>query len=86
MLDYWNYYGRSIITDRTIRNNRPDIIILDSTIKEAYLRDAAILKSQPSHHHHREAPEVNKFGRRACKNMANEIGPYNASSTVHKVK
>ena len=39
------YYGRSTITDGTIYNNRPDIIVLYKTVKEAYLRDAAILNS-----------------------------------------
>jgi len=33
---------RSIITDRTIHNNKPDIVLLDETIKEAYLIDVAI--------------------------------------------
>jgi hypothetical protein len=33
---------RSIITDQTIHNNKPDIVLLDETIKEAYLIDVAI--------------------------------------------
>jgi hypothetical protein len=36
---------RSIITDRTIHNNKPDIVLLDETIKEAHLIDVAILDS-----------------------------------------
>jgi hypothetical protein len=35
----------STTTDRTI-HNRPDIVTLDKTIKEAYLIDVAILNSQ----------------------------------------
>jgi len=30
------------MTDRTIHNNKPDIVLLDELIKEAYLTDAAI--------------------------------------------
>jgi len=33
---------RSRITDRTIHNNKPDTVLLDDTIKEAYLIDLAI--------------------------------------------
>jgi hypothetical protein len=43
--NYKWYYDRSIITDRTI-HNRPDIVILHRTIKEAHLTDVAI----PNHH------------------------------------
>ena len=31
------YYDRSIRTDRTVRKDRPDILILDKAIKEAYV-------------------------------------------------
>ena len=31
----------SVITDRIIHNNKPDIVLLDETIKEAYLIDGA---------------------------------------------
>jgi len=79
VLEYWNYYGRSILTDGTIHNNRPDIIILDSTIKEAYLRDAAIANSHNIHISITE--KIHKCEIRACKNMANEIGLYNTIST-----
>jgi hypothetical protein len=47
--NYNLYYRRSIITDRTIHNNRPDIIILDNTIKEAYLIDVALPNSHNLH-------------------------------------
>jgi hypothetical protein len=46
---YKLYYGRFIITDRTIHNNRPDIVILDKTIKEACLMDGAIFNSHNLH-------------------------------------
>jgi hypothetical protein len=39
----------SITTDRTTHNNRPDIIILDKTIKEAYLIVVAIPNSHSLH-------------------------------------
>ena len=31
------YSDRSITTDQTVHNNRPDVVTLDKTIKEAYL-------------------------------------------------
>jgi hypothetical protein len=34
-------YDRSIVTDQTISNNRPDVVIFDRTAKEAYLTDVA---------------------------------------------
>ena len=37
------------ITDRTPHNNRPGIVILDKTIKEAYLIDVAIPNSHNFH-------------------------------------
>jgi predicted methyltransferase MtxX (methanogen marker protein 4) len=40
---------RSIITDRTIHNNRPDIVVLDKTITEAYSIDVAIPNSHNLH-------------------------------------
>jgi hypothetical protein len=39
------YCDRPIITARTIHNNRPNIVILEKTIKEAYLLDVAIPNS-----------------------------------------
>ena len=39
--DYKLYYDK-YITDWIIHNNRPDIVILDKTIKEPYLKDEAI--------------------------------------------
>jgi hypothetical protein len=42
-------YVRSIIYDRTIHNNRPDVIIFDKTIKETYLIDATVLNSHNLH-------------------------------------
>jgi len=41
-LNYKLYYDRSNITDRTIHNNRPNVVVLKLTIKEAYLADVAI--------------------------------------------
>jgi hypothetical protein len=43
------YYDRSIITDRTIHNSRPDTVILDKTIKEVCLIDAAVPNSHNLH-------------------------------------
>jgi hypothetical protein len=40
------YYDRSVTTDLTVHNNRPDIITLEKTIKEASLIGAAIPNSQ----------------------------------------
>ena len=42
-------YARSIIIDRTLHNNRPDVVIFDKTIKETYLIDATILNSHNLH-------------------------------------
>jgi hypothetical protein len=39
--DYKLYYDRYKTTDRTVYKNRPDIVRLDTTIKEAYLKDVA---------------------------------------------
>ena len=39
------YYDRSITTDQTAHNDRPDIVMLDKTIKEAYLTDVTIPNS-----------------------------------------
>jgi len=36
------YCDRTIRTDLTVQNNRPDTVLLDRTIKEAYLTDVAI--------------------------------------------
>jgi hypothetical protein len=47
--NYKPYHDRSIITDRTIHKNRPDIVILDKTTKQAYLIYAAILKRDNLH-------------------------------------
>jgi len=79
------YYDRFIITDRSVHNNKPDIIILHSTTTAAYSTDVAIPQSQPSQHHHREAPEVRRLERRVCKNMAAEHNLHNSTSTVHNI-
>jgi len=44
-----HHNDRSTVIDRTIHNNRPDIVILEKTIKEAYFIDVAILNSQNLH-------------------------------------
>jgi hypothetical protein len=46
---YKLYNDRSIITDQTIHNNRPGIVILDKTIKAAYLIDVTIPNSHNLH-------------------------------------
>jgi len=42
---------RSIITDRTVPDNRPDIVIVDKTIKEE-MQFNNFQQSQSSQHHH----------------------------------
>ena len=76
---YRLYYDRSIINDQTTHNNRPDIVMLDKTIKQAYLIDAAIPTNLT-------APSARNYRleRRAHKNIATENGLYNAVSTSHK--
>jgi hypothetical protein len=51
------YCDRFIITDRSVHNNKPDIIIRHTTTTAAYSTDA-IPQSQPSQRRHRQAPEV----------------------------
>jgi hypothetical protein len=82
---YNMYCDRSIITDRTVHNNTPDIIILHTTTTAAYSTDVAIPQSQYSQHLHREVPEVCRLERRAGKNMAAEHSLHNSTGTVHKV-
>lgn len=36
------YYDRTIITDRRVTNNRPDIVLMDKRVKSVYLIDVAI--------------------------------------------
>jgi len=60
-------YDRSTITDRTVRYNKPGIVLLARTIKETYTTDVAI-------HHHQYALEVKRLGRRNNKNLATENG------------
>jgi hypothetical protein len=42
---YELYYNRSIRTDQTVHNNRPDRVMLDKTTKEAYLIALTMPKS-----------------------------------------
>jgi hypothetical protein len=69
-------YDRSTITDRTVRYNKPDIIWLARTIKEAYTIDVAI-------HHYQEALEVKRLERRSNKNMATENGLNSTTRTIN---
>lgn len=69
-------YDRSTITDRNVRYNKPDIVLLARTIKEAYTIDVAI-------HYHQEALEVNRLERISNKNMATENGLYSTSKTTN---
>ena len=82
---YSMYYDRSIITDRTVHNNKPDIIILHTTTTAAYSTEVAIPQSQPSQHLRRKAPQACRLERRACNNTAAEYRLHNSTSTVHKV-
>jgi hypothetical protein len=65
----------------TVHNNRPDTVMFDKTIKQAYLTDAAT--PQPSQHTHRETPEVHRLERRANKNMTTDNSLYSTVSTIH---
>jgi len=52
---YYNaalYSNRSVITDQTTYNNRPNTVTLDKTIKEAYCSNCSILQQLPSHSLH----------------------------------
>lgn len=40
--EYKLYYDRSIITDRTVHENRPDIVLQNKTSKETYIIDVAV--------------------------------------------
>lgn len=40
--DYKLYYDRTILTDATINNNRPDIVLQDKTKRETYIIDIAV--------------------------------------------
>ena len=42
---YKPYYDRPIITDRSIANNRPDVVVFDKTIKETYLNFGSLAVS-----------------------------------------
>jgi hypothetical protein len=48
--DYKIYYDSSIIIDKTVHNSRPDTVIVDKTIEEAYLIDLAIASSSHNLH------------------------------------
>ena len=43
------YYGMSVTSDRTVHSNRPDIIMLGKTIKEAHSVDTAIPNNHNLH-------------------------------------
>jgi hypothetical protein len=62
----------------TAHSNRPDTVVLDSTVKEAY----NFQPSQPSRHHHWEAPEVNGLERTAYKMVENENCMYNTITAI----
>lgn len=47
--NYNLHYAKSIIIDRTIHNNRRNVVIFDKTIKETYLRYAKVLNSHYLH-------------------------------------
>ena len=51
---YYDLFCDSTIrTDLTVQNNRPDRVLLDRTIKEAYFTDIAIPKCRSLSQHHR---------------------------------
>lgn len=47
--NYKLYCDRSILIDRTLHTRRPDIVIIDKTIKEAYLIYVAVPSSHQLH-------------------------------------
>jgi hypothetical protein len=79
------YYDRSITTDLTVHNNRPNIDMLDKTIKEAYLINVAIPKS-----HNLFSTIIQKLQKytnlqEELTNMAPECGLYSTISIIHNV-
>ena len=61
-----------IISDVTVHSYRPNIVMLDNTLKEAHSVGSEIPNSQrPSQHHHREAPELYRLERRVDKQYGN---------------
>ena len=79
------YNDKSIITDRTIHDNRPGRIMFDKTIKATHSVDVAISNSHSLHStNHRESPGVYRLERRAYENMATENGLYNTASAIQK--
>ena len=43
------YFDRSVIADRTVHNKRPDVVMLDKTINEAFLIFVAVPNSHSIH-------------------------------------
>lgn len=62
--------------------NRPDIVILGMTMKEAYLIDVGIPNSQ---YHIQETQEIYRPKRRANKNVTTECSLYSATSLIHNM-
>jgi len=76
--------GPQQLIELSMYNNKLAIVILDKTIKEAYLKGRSISpKSRPSQHHHRESPEVYTLERRDYKNMATVNGLCDTTSIIH---
>jgi len=77
------YSDRSITSDQTVHNNRPDVVTFDKTIKEAYLVAISAVTAfiQP---HRQEAPEIYGPKRIGSKNMATECSLYSTISIIHK--
>jgi hypothetical protein len=44
------FYERSVKTGRPAHKHRPDIVMFDKTIKEAYVKDEALPQSQLLQH------------------------------------
>jgi len=42
---YKSYYDRTVITDRSIDNNRQDVVVFDKTIKETFLNFGSLAVS-----------------------------------------
>jgi len=68
---YKLYYKRSITSNRTVRNNRPDTVMLDKTVK-------LLLQ-----HHQREVPEIHRYKTRARKDKTTESSPHITISIIH---
>jgi len=80
--NYKLYYDGSKITDRTIHNNRLDVVVIKVTIKEAHLADVAIPNANKPRSTIKDRLQKYRLERRAYKNTTTERGLYCTISTI----